>query len=83
MRRFSFGKGEVSVRFDRRDCDSDSKVFEITKAVANKYLECLNNKWIFEMKMKRLYVRPVELPIKCTFGSTINSQSRNELILVY
>ena len=71
------------MRFIRRNCDPDSKVFEMTKAVAGKYLECLNNKWIFEMKMKRLIVYPFDLPVTCTFGATLNGQARNEVVLVY
>ena len=71
------------MRFDRRNCDPDSKVFEITKAVAQKYLDCLSNKSIFEMKMKRLYVHPFDLPIKCTFGMTSSNPARYEMVLAY
>lgn len=72
------------MRFIRRNCNPDSKVFEMTKAVAQKYLECLNNSCIFEMKMKRLVVQPFDLPLKCcAYGVTRNNQSRNDLIIVF
>lgn len=71
------------MRFNKENCDANSKIFRLTKEVANKYIECLNNKGTFSMKLKRLVVIPFELPIKTVYGQTWNNQRENHVLFVY
>lgn len=71
------------MRFNKRNCSSNSKIIGITKEVAEKYLECLNNKGTFSMKLKRLVVKPFELPVETTYAIVRNNQNENEVLFVY
>lgn len=71
------------MRFNKKNCRLDTKIIEITKEVAKKYLECLNNREIFNFKLKRLIVRPFELPVKHPYAQTRNTQASNEILIVY
>ncbi len=71
------------MRFNTKNCDSDSKIYEITKTVAKTFMESLNNKAIFDFKMKRLMVRPFDVPVKHPFAETLSNQKCNELVIIY